>query len=193
MVTFSFVGYSAGSLVLGAISFIFTDADSLSLACIFVMMLGSFLNFVVLKEPPRFLFKKGRISEGFHSLNHISGSNKTRISQEELLHLMEYPRVLENGGHSPFESKVNLKITEKEQSFYDSIKPLLNRDSLYSIFALVCVSSVLYIVFYVSSVSISNSLGLPKIQYNEILLGVAHLIGNSSMIPYLQKVRRVKT
>lgn len=191
MVTMSFIGYASGSLALGGLSFILTTADSLSFVCIFIMIAGSFLNFIVLKEPPRYLFKKGKISEGFKSLSHISKVNKTGLKDNQILKIMDYPfEVTPNS--SPYEKNISLKITEKSKSIFDAIKPLLNKDSLYSIVGLLSMSSLLYIVFYVSSVSVSDSLGLGKIQYNEMLLGLTHITGYALMIPTLHKLKRVK-
>ena len=192
MVTLSFIGYASGSLVLGGISFIFKSADELSLACIFIMIAGSFLNFVIMKEPPRYLFKKGKITQGFKALQHVSSVNKSGIQEQEILDLMNYPEGVTPQG-SPFEKEITLKITQKKQSFIDFVRPLLTKDALYSIVALMALSSMLYIVFYVSSVSVSDSLGLSKIQYNEMLLGMTHIVGYAIMIPILHKVKRVKT
>ena len=58
---------------------------------------------------------------------------------------------------------------------------------------LTSISCLLYIVFYVSSVSISDNLGLDKIQYNEMVMGVSQMIGYAVMIPYLHKIKRVKS
>jgi hypothetical protein len=185
-----FIGYASGSLVLGAISFVFKTADTLSFACVFIMIAGSFLNFIVLKEPPRFLFKNGRVSDGFKALSHIAKVNEADFSDEQLLEVMDYPK---SEAGSPYEKQLVMKLPKEERTFYDSIQPLLNWESIYSIIGLVSVSSLLYIVFYVSSVSVSDSLGLSKIQYNEMLLGLTHIIGYCAMIPFLHKIRRVKT
>jgi len=105
LVTLSFLGYAGGSVILGLMSFIFTTADSLSFACIFLMVIGSFLNFIIMKEPPRYLFRKGRISDGFKSLHYIAKKNKTGLSKEKILELMNYP-YRSDESRNPFKHKI---------------------------------------------------------------------------------------
>lgn len=179
-------------MLLGLMSFIFTTADSLSFACIFLMVLGSFLNFIIMKEPPRYLFRKGKISDGFKALQYIAKKNKTGLTQNQILELMDYPRNAKN----PFKSKVVISGKEKTKDSkpQESIfKLLLAKDCLSQMIRLTSISCLLYIVFYVSSVSISDNLGLEKIQYNEMVMGVSQMVGYAVMIPYLHKIRRVRS
>jgi hypothetical protein len=194
LVTISFMGYAGGSVVLGLITFIFTTAHSLSLACIGFIIVGSFLNFFVMKEPPRFLFRKGKISEGFRILEQLAKINKANVSQNQILELMKYPS--NDKSKNPFKNDIVLQNndkTKKEEPQESMMKLLFAKENLMSMIRLTSISALLFVVFYVSSVSISDNLGDIKIQYSEIMMGVAQMLGYGVMIPVLQKLKRVKS
>lgn len=191
--TISFLGYAAGSVMLAGLSSIFTDANSLSFACIFLMVIGSFLNFVIMKEPPRYYFRKGRISDGFRVLHQIAQKNATGLSEDNILQLMNYP-ASPNDSNNPFKSKIvkDVKVLSDSKEKKSIFRLLLTRDCISQMIRLTSISILLYIVFYVSSVSISDNLGLEKIQYNELVMGIAQMVGYATMIPILPKIKRVK-
>lgn len=107
---------------------------------------------------------------------------------------MNYPYKSDES-KNPFKHKIvvnedkNSDMKPKQSIF----RLLLTRDCLSQMIRLTSISCLLYIVFYVSSVSISDNLGLEKIQYNEMVMGVSQMIGYAVMIPYLHKIKRVRS
>jgi hypothetical protein len=194
MVGISCIGFSSGSILLGIVTFFFKNTQSLTIASIVFLVVGSCWNFFMMKEPPRFFFRKGLISDGFKSLMAIGKQNKANITEEKLLEILRYPDA-EDDTKNPF--KTHIVYTAKQnsglQNKESTLKLLFVKDTLSQIIRLISLSLLLFIVFYVSAISISDNLGSMPIQWNEIMMGFSQLLGNAVLTPYLHKLKRVKT
>jgi hypothetical protein len=106
---------------------------------------------------------------------------------------MNYPTSSDDS-KNPFKSKIveDVKVSKNSEEKQSVFRLLLTRDSISQMVRLTSISALLYIVFYVSSLSISDNLGLEKIQYNELVMGISQMIGYASMIPILHKIKRVR-
>lgn len=193
MVSAAFIGYASGSLLLGGITYLIKQADTLALFGIGMIIVGTFLNLIWYKETPMYFFKNGKITKMMKVLLEIAKINKVEVNNKILQAEME----LDSINLEKYEVEVQL---ENQSSFWgnfcEGFKKLTtifsNSKYFFYTVALSLESSALYLIFYGASTTVSDSIGFSSIQINEIVLGISHILGYAIMIPILKKLKRVR-
>lgn len=195
MVGYCLVSYSIGCICLSFLSFYFESADTLMNCITIIIFIAITPNFIFLKESPKFLYEKGKVTELVNILNEIGRENQAGLNPDYFKKQLSIQHLdLRNKN----ETVVLVRTTEIKDKvinqFSESpIKRLfLNKRISLTLIALCVQSATIFTIYYGLTSSIQD-LGLKSIQLNGILMGFTQMLGFLYVAYNGPKIERVKT
>lgn len=194
MVGLCLVSYSVGCICLNFLSFYFTDADSLMICISGIITVAVLPNFFLLKESPKFLYEKGKVTELVNTLNSIAEKNQTKLAPNYFKKILKIEHVDLKSKHEAIELVRSSEIKDKtiEKLSEPALKRLFLDKKISLTLVALCVQSATIFMIYYGLTSSIQDLGMKSIQLNGILMGCTQLIGYLFMAYYGPKLQRVR-
>lgn len=190
------IGYGLGSIFLGILTFWIKDSKSLILVILIlyvVLLLPGFL----IKETPKWLYKKNRVNSLYSNLkslakfNNVGGFNFGEPNESKIKKKLGLFSFKLDQNH--YEIKKRKQIGDKNPFFVflENLWSIFVYPYGITTFVFIMVGFSLGSLFYSCIISVSD-LGLRKVQYNQILLGVSQIVGSIAGYVILPKVPKKK-
>ena len=165
-IAFYFCLFALGGMILSGLTLIVDDSDTLYLImCIASIVCCIPIQWVCL-EPPKQLYKRGKVSELFRTLLKISNRNDTNRSMVDI----QRKGGIEEVDMDIAKCSLQTRTTFKEKMILISWNfKLVFTQHLYKLFGLWLLASVIYIIFNGVTYN-SGEIGLPTIQVDVCFL-----------------------
>ena len=193
--------WGLGGIAIGLITFLITDFKTLQNFLAIAFPIGTLANYFIPKYSPRFMYKKGRISDMLNAIVSIADTNS--FSSSSHLQGIKTPTVIKNklGLISYDFDNFTYVLVKKNKngeknsfwtSFVNQLKifsEIFNKENFWVLFAF-CIEFTSQFMLYNGTTIAVGSLGFEKIQYSGMLLGATSCLGSLLPLPFLSRMPR---
>ena len=205
LVTISLAAWGLGGISIGIITFIITDSPGLENFLLIVFPLGSLANYFIPKYSPRFMYKKGRVSDMVMSIVSIAEMNSFHIEynskpgQQVSKEALDFVKEKLGLNSYDFDKYTYLVKRGKSDDKQSALRPLLHQLKVFAmifkkehfwVLIAFCIEFTSLFLLYIGATIAVSSLGFERIQYSGMLLGATCCLGSLIPLPFLPKMPR---
>ena len=196
--------WGIGGICIGVLTFYIHDAKSLETFLLIAFPLSTLGNLIIPKYSPKFLLKKGRVSDLVETLISLSIMNSS-LRKKNMKDLSPLALIQSNLGLISYDFE-NYRYVIKEttsdgdkktmkQKFFSQLKIFsqIFKKPHFLILLSFGIELSSQVLIYTGTTVAVGSLGLDTIQLNSILLGSTSALGSLIPIPFLPTLRRKRS